>query len=207
MTHAVASGDNLWTIASRHSASVAVILRWNAGVNPARLVGGQRIFVPGGTKMQPVVSRAAVASPAPSKPPKTTKPKPTAVRPPSTPRAATSHAWPLAIRGYISTPYSSAHPGIDIAAPLGTPVRAIGAGTVVWAGWKNNGGGKVVVIRHPNGMTTYYNHNSKVLVREGQKVARGQQIALVGATGWATGPHLDVRIEMAGRFVNPLRFF
>lgn len=78
---------------------------------------------------------------------------------------------------------------------------------MTWAGWEDNGGGYVVVIRHPDGMVSYYNHNSRVLVAAGQRIARGQQIARVGATGWATGPHLDVRIQMGGRFVDPLGLF
>ena len=100
--------------------------------------------------------------------------------------------------------FSSAHPGIDIAAPKGTRVRAIARGTVVWAGWKNNGGGYVVVIDHPNGMRSTYNHNSRVSVEKGDKVAQGETIALVGSTGWSTGPHLDLRIQMGGRFIDPL---
>jgi murein DD-endopeptidase MepM/ murein hydrolase activator NlpD len=114
------------------------------------------------------------------------------------------HLWPLAIRGTISSRFSSTHPGIDIAAPSGTPVRAIASGTIAWAGWKTNGGGYVVVIRHPDGMRSTYNHNRGVAVRRGDRVTRGQRIAWVGESGRATGPHLDLRIQMGGRFVNPL---
>ena len=103
--------------------------------------------------------------------------------------------------------YPTRHPGIDIAAPSGTPVRAIARGKVAWAGWKDNGGGYVVVIRHPDGMVSTYNHNKNVAVRRGQSVAAGQQIARVGATGRATGPHLDLRIEMGGRLINPLKVY
>jgi len=107
----------------------------------------------------------------------------------------------------VTTRFSSAHLGIDIAAPSGTPVRAIAAGTVVWAGWKNNGGGNVVVISHPDGMISTYNHNRGVAVRVGQRVSQGETIAWVGMTGWATGPHLDFRIEMERRFVDPLQVY
>jgi murein DD-endopeptidase MepM/ murein hydrolase activator NlpD len=86
-------------------------------------------------------------------------------------------------------------------------VRAIAAGVVRWAGWKNNGGGYVVVIRHPGGMISTYNHNRSVRISVGQRVVRGQRIADVGSTGLSTGPHLDVRIQMGGRFVNPLALF
>jgi murein DD-endopeptidase MepM/ murein hydrolase activator NlpD len=104
----------------------------------------------------------------------------------------------------ITTRFSGAHLGIDIAAPMGTPVRAIAAGTVIWAAWKDNGGGNVVVIQHQEGMRSAYNHTSEIDVAVGAQVAGGQTIARVGSTGWSTGPHLDVRIEMDGRFVDPL---
>jgi murein DD-endopeptidase MepM/ murein hydrolase activator NlpD len=204
------AGDNLWTIARNHSASLAAILRWNAGVDPDRLVAGQRILVPGGTRMRtarsPATPRPTVrttttrpAAPNRASPRTTTSPRTTAPA-----RSAGGHVWPLAVHGTITTRFSAAHPGIDIAAPLGTPVLAVAAGTVTWAGWKDNGGGYVVVIRHPDGMLSTYNHNSKLLVRVGDAVAAGQAIARVGSTGWATGPHLDFRIEMGGRSVDPL---
>jgi murein DD-endopeptidase MepM/ murein hydrolase activator NlpD len=115
------------------------------------------------------------------------------------------HRWPLPVRGLLTTRFSARHPGIDIAAPAGTPVRSIAAGRVVWAGWKRNGGGYVVVIRHPGGMTSTYNHNREVRVRRGRRVSAGQRIASVGSTGLSTGPHLDLRVTMDGRLVNPLR--
>jgi murein DD-endopeptidase MepM/ murein hydrolase activator NlpD len=117
------------------------------------------------------------------------------------------HRWPLPIRGTITTRFSAAHPGIDIAAPTGTVVRAIASGRVTWAGWKSNGGGFVVVIRHPDGMASTYNHNRAVAVSRGDVVTAGQLIAWVGVSGWATGPHLDLRIEMHGRFVDPLALY
>ena len=186
-THVVVAGDNLWTIARRHSAPLAAILPWNDGVDPDRLVTGQRILVPGGSKMRvarPFAGRSSAG------------------------RTSIAHLWPLAIRGTISRGFSAAqHPGLDIAAPTGTPVRTIAEGTVTWAGWKGNGGGYVVVIRHAGGMRSTYNHNSQVLVEVGEAVERGQTIARVGSTGWSTGPHLDVRIEMGGRFVNPMDIY
>jgi len=175
--HVVRRGDNLWSIARRHRASVAAILRWNE-VDPRRLAVGQRILVPA------AVGRASTSGTLRSS-------------------AGGRHLWPLAVRGILTRGYSAAHPAFDIAAPTGTPVRAIAAGTVVWAGWRNNGGGYVVVVRHPDGMTSEYNHNSKVTVARGDRVDQGDTIALVGSTGNSTGPHLDIRIEMGGRLINP----
>jgi Membrane-bound metallopeptidase len=85
-------------------------------------------------------------------------------------------------------------------------VRAIAGGTVAFAGWKNNGGGYVVVIRHAGGMISTYNHNQSLAVRAGQQVIAGQWIARLGSTGNSTGPHLDLRVEMGGQLVDPLRF-
>ncbi len=203
-THVVVPGDDLWTIARCHSAAVAAILRWNKDVDPNRLVAGQRILVPGGTRMQaarlPARPRPTPPSPsARSGAPNLTPPRITA---PS--RPAGSHVWPLSVRGTITTRYSAAHLGIDISAPFGSQVRAVAAGIVTWAGWKNNGGGNVVVVRHRDGMVSTYNHMSTLLVRIGDTVAAGEPIARVGSTGWSTGPHVDVRIEMGGRPVDPL---
>lgn len=96
------------------------------------------------------------------------------------------------------------HLGIDYAAPAGTPVSAIGAGRVLEAGWRNCGFGNTVRIQHPNGYISYYGHLSRFAsgLRPGRRVARGELIGYVGATGTATGPHLDFRIRKDGRFVN-----
>ena len=93
------------------------------------------------------------------------------------------------------------HLGTDYAAPVGTPVQTIADGRVVFAGRKG-GDGNLVRIAHSRGYETYYLHLSRVLVRNGQAVHQGQRIGLVGATGLATGPHLDFRVRQNGRFVN-----
>ncbi len=95
------------------------------------------------------------------------------------------------------------HLGVDYAAPRGTPVSAAGDGRVIFAGWRRQMG-KTIIIRHPNGYRTYYGHLSRIAVRKGQRVRQGQIIGYVGATGLATGPHLDYRIKKNGRFINPL---
>jgi murein DD-endopeptidase MepM/ murein hydrolase activator NlpD len=93
------------------------------------------------------------------------------------------------------------HLGTDYAAPVGTPVQTIANGRVVFAGRKG-GDGNMVQIAHTHGYETYYLHLSRILVRGGQNVHQGQRIGLVGATGLATGPHLDFRIRQHGNFVN-----
>jgi len=97
------------------------------------------------------------------------------------------------------------HLGVDYAAPLGTPVRAAGNGTVV-AATSKKGNGRYIRIRHTNReYETYYLHLSRFGkgIRKGTKVDQGQIIGYVGATGYATGPHLDFRVKKSGRFVNP----
>jgi murein DD-endopeptidase MepM/ murein hydrolase activator NlpD len=94
-----------------------------------------------------------------------------------------------------------AHLGTDYGAPVGTPVQTIGSGRVVFAGRKG-GDGILVKVQHANGYQTYYMHLSRALVGVGQHVEQGQLIGRVGATGLATGPHLDFRISLKGRFEN-----
>jgi murein DD-endopeptidase MepM/ murein hydrolase activator NlpD len=97
------------------------------------------------------------------------------------------------------------HLAIDYAAPVGTPVRAVADGRVTAAGW-SGGNGISVTIRHRSGYETMYNHLSKLGagIRAGARVTQRQVIGLVGATGLATGPHLDYRVSRNGSFVNPL---
>lgn len=96
-----------------------------------------------------------------------------------------------------------AHLGLDYAAPVGTPVRVIGDGVVEFAGWQN-GYGNTVIVRHRNGQhSTLYGHLSRVGVRKGQSVTQGDNIGAVGATGWATGPHLHFEFRVNGRHVDP----
>jgi murein DD-endopeptidase MepM/ murein hydrolase activator NlpD len=95
------------------------------------------------------------------------------------------------------------HLGVDYAAPTGTPVRAAADGTVVLSGW-SGGYGKTVRIRHGRGLETLYGHLSRIDVKRGQHVQQGTLIGAVGATGLATGPHLDYRTLRDGVYVNPL---
>ncbi|MFN3570233.1 MAG: peptidoglycan DD-metalloendopeptidase family protein [Polaromonas sp.] len=96
-----------------------------------------------------------------------------------------------------------AHLGTDFAAPTGTPARTVGDGVVEFAG-AQNGYGNVVFIRHRNGHETVYAHLSKISVQRGQNVSQGQTIGLVGATGWATGPHLHFEFRVNGAHQDPM---
>lgn len=117
------------------------------------------------------------------------------------------YIWPAA--GTITSGYGMRwgrmHKGIDIGAPVGTPIVAASSGEVVTAGWNSGGFGNLVKLRHLDGSLTLYAHNSKIHVRKGQQVRQGQQIAAMGSTGRSTGPHLHFEIHPRGRgAVNPI---
>ena len=97
-----------------------------------------------------------------------------------------------------------AHLGVDYAAPSGTAVRTVGDGVVDFAG-QQNGYGNVVQIKHSNERSTLYAHLSRIDVKKGQRIEQGQRIGAVGATGWATGPHLHFEFRVNGQHQDPLR--
>jgi len=128
--------------------------------------------------------------------------------------AATPSILPTA--GLLRSGFSSARPhpihhrvlpheGIDVAAPRGTPILAAAKGRVTFAGWRA-GYGYTVELDHGYGYQTLYGHADKVLVRQGQTVARGDVIAQVGSTGLATSPHLHYEVRVGGRPVNPMNY-
>jgi len=119
------------------------------------------------------------------------------------------YIWPA--KGVFTSGYGwrwgRMHRGVDIAAPVGTPIFAAADGEVIFSGWNSGGYGNLVRIRHPDGSVTLYAHNSKLLVRRGQYVTQGQQIARMGSTGFSTGPHLHFEIHPDGRkAVDPIAF-
>jgi murein DD-endopeptidase MepM/ murein hydrolase activator NlpD len=98
------------------------------------------------------------------------------------------------------------HEGVDYAAPRGTPVKALGEGEVTFVGWKP-GYGRSVAIKHNGGVDTHYAHLARYAkaLKRGDKVEQGQVIGYVGASGTATGPHLDFRVRKNGRYIDPLK--
>lgn len=96
------------------------------------------------------------------------------------------------------------HEGIDYAAPTGTPIWAVADGVVIFKGW-SGGLGRLIKIRHNNGYVSYYGHLSRYdsNIKVGSRVQQKQVVGYVGATGLATGPHLDYRLKTGGRFVDP----
>jgi murein DD-endopeptidase MepM/ murein hydrolase activator NlpD len=96
-----------------------------------------------------------------------------------------------------------AHLGVDYGAPTGTAVRSVGDGVVSFAG-QQNGYGNVVQIQHAGDRMTVYAHLSRIGVRKGERIEQGQQVGAVGATGWATGPHLHFEFRVRGQHQDPL---
>jgi murein DD-endopeptidase MepM/ murein hydrolase activator NlpD len=95
------------------------------------------------------------------------------------------------------------HAGIDLALPIGSPVRAVGDGVVIEAG-RESGYGNIVKIRLEDGTVNYYAHNSRLVVSEGEKVQAGDVIARSGNTGHSTGPHLHFEVRINGSANNPI---
>jgi len=128
------------------------------------------------------------------------------------PKALTAfrgYIWPA--KGILTSPFGwrwgHIHPGIDIAAPIGTPIFAAAAGVVATAGWNSGGYGNLVDVRHADGSLTRYGHNSRILVQVGQQIAQGQEIAEMGSTGFSTGPHCHFEVHPAGHgAVNPIAY-
>ena len=119
--------------------------------------------------------------------------------------------WPLDVQGFVTRGRvgqgiggdGEAHEGIDIAVPVGTPIRAAGGGTVEVAGTDADYG-MFVLLRHPDGYESMYGHASRLLVREGDSVVAGQVIALTGSSGRSTAPHLHFEIRREGQSLDPL---
>lgn len=113
--------------------------------------------------------------------------------------------WPVP-GGTISQYYHAGHLALDIAAPYGSAIVAAKAGTVTWSGWRNNGGGNVIVVDHGGGLQTVYNHLGSLWVGAGAYVVAGQAIGGVGCTGMCTGPHVHFEVIANGVIDNPLRY-
>ncbi|MCT4542494.1 MAG: peptidoglycan DD-metalloendopeptidase family protein [Vallitalea sp.] len=121
--------------------------------------------------------------------------------------------WPFTNNRHITSPFKMRwhpvlkrykfHSGIDIGSSIGTPVKAVHNGIVTFAG-KGSAWGYYILIDHGSGYVTIYAHNSKLLVKKGDKVKIGQTIAKSGNTGWSTGPHLHFGVRKDGKWINPL---
>jgi murein DD-endopeptidase MepM/ murein hydrolase activator NlpD len=202
----VTANDTLDTLAAKYKVDKADIVSTNDLKDP-NLVVGQVLVVPG-AKGKPIPAPKPVKHAAVSKPHSSGG---GSTRPP-TKYTGGRFLWPVVGGGnYISQYFHYGHYAIDIAADYGTRVRAGGSGTVIFAGWKSNGGGYQVWIAHGSGLYTTYNHMSSITVGRGQHVGRGQQVGRVGQSGNASGPHLHFEVWRGpvwsgGTRVNPLSY-
>lgn len=181
--HCVRSGDTLYKLSQRYNVSVAQIKSLN-NLRGDTIHVGQSLRVSG---------KAAARSTAAAKPAAQT----------ARSDAQTQLQWPLS--GSIIVPYSRQSQGIDIAAPVGTPVKAAADGTVIYTGSEVRGYGKLILIRHSDTMLTAYAHNDSIQVAADARVKRGQTIATVGLNNSGESAlHFEVRIN--GKHVNPMPY-
>ena len=183
-THNVRRGDTLWDIARGYGVSVTAIVEANPQVNPTALRLNENLLIPGAKPRNYAVNLAS-----------------------TTGTGTTGFSWPASgrITSAFGPRWGAFHAGIDLGVRTGTSIKASVGGTVTFSG-SAGGYGLLVKISHPDGYETRYAHNSKLLVRPGDKVNAGQVIALSGNTGNSTGPHLHFEIRKAGVAKNPTTY-
>ncbi len=193
--HIVCEGDTIKSIAGRYQSSSQVITAFNLLEGTPLLVPGQKLVIPGGV-LPTLERKAAQATLIASR---------FGLRGSLPP--CPSFDWP--VKGRLSSLYGwrkgDFHYGLDIAIPHGSTIQAAAAGTVLETGTKQ-GYGLTLVIEHANEWRTLYAHCSRLLVKEDEKVSRGQPVALIGATGNATGPHLHWEVIHGEQRFDPLTF-
>lgn len=191
--HTVADGETGFAIALRYGVPWAAIRTANGIARGDTVRTGQDLLIP------------TIIAPAPSAPVETTAPVRASAPAPGA-RAASQFGWPLSgevLRGYTPRREPNFHDGIDIAAPLGTPVHAAGTGKVIFAGAEPRQFGRLVVIDHGNGWHSAYGHVSAISVKVGAKVARGAVIARSGQSGLARTPRLHFELRRGNHPVDP----
>jgi murein DD-endopeptidase MepM/ murein hydrolase activator NlpD len=194
--YTVKAGDTVDKLAKTYKTTKEKIvgLALNGLADPYTLVAGQKVVLPDGQKPLP----------KPKAPLDFGKMTFVGTPPKGAAKGTGKFMWPT--RGYWSRGVSRYHKGVDIANSIGTPIYAADAGYVMLAGRDTAGYGLQVVINHGNGFHSRYAHLSKILVKAGQSVKRGEKIALMGNTGRSTGPHLHFEVIKNGVIVNPLSY-
>ena len=205
-THMVRAGDTLFSISRSTGVAVEAIARANGLTAPYTLSVGDRLRVPGSSGA--AQSRQAKAAASAEREDRNVRPDAISLSAPAkTPDELFN--WP--VKGAIIGKYSKGggakrNDGINIAAPVGTPVRAAADGEVVYRGAELDGYGNLLLVKHDDGYVTAYAHNEAMLVRKGDRVRQGQVIAKVGQTGSATQPQLHFEIRQNLKAVDPMAF-
>ena len=209
----VKPGDTLSSVAKRYGVSVATLVKLNKLPSAsAPIKVGQHLVIPGANPAPAAVQRASVTHQGPAAAPVRTAVAPASSPPPRLALAVPDFdgdtlpiGWPA--EGPVVSTFghrrSGWHGGIDIKAPLGTPVQASAPGVVVTAGFETRYG-LVVKVEHRGGFMTVYAHNDVNLVEVGDRVEAGDLIALVGNTGRATTYHVHFEVRRDGLAYNPL---
>jgi len=193
--HRVKPGETLSLIGEAYGVPHREIARVNDVRDPSRIYPGQRLLIPGAKRS---IDRP-LAAPAQASRRSTSRTRPA---------DAPDLRWPLE-RGPVTSLFgprgSRFHDGIDIGAPVGSPVRAAADGKVTYEGVLA-GYGNVIIVRHCPRYSTVYAHNHRHYVEVGQRVRRGDRIAAVGRTGRVTGPNLHFEIRQENRARDPMIF-
>jgi len=198
--YTVERGDTPASIAKRAGIPLEDFLEINGLRQHDPLEPGRPVFLYGDTKgisASPPAPAAEASGPAPAAAKPAAEEKPAPLR------------WPLAapkVTSRFGTRWGRPHEGIDMAAPIGTPVLAAAEGGVIYSGDQVRGYGNMVVLKHNDGMVSVYAHNSRLLVRTGDQVTVGQEIARVGDTGHSTAPHLHFEVRRKDVPVDPIPF-
>lgn len=181
----VKPGETLWQLARINKVTAQQIAEWNNIQDPDKVASGMRLYIP---KTRAAASRT---------------------RQFDDPLAFDRDRFRWPVKGPVISGFGmrdgNRHDGVDIKAPSGTPIHAAADGEVVYNG-NLRGYGNLMILRHADRYYTTYAHNQKNLVAVGKKVQAGEVIALVGATGRATGPHLHFEARVGATARNPLFF-
>lgn len=208
--YVVRPGDTGFAIAYRHAVPWSQIAIANGLDTNAAVVPGKELLIPtvlAPSKTAPVSTPQAARSAASSAAAASAVAS-AAVAAAAAPagKTAARFAWPLegtVRRGWKPKPSGDYHDGLDIVAPRGTPVRAAASGTVLFAGLEKNQFGNLVVVDHGDGWNTAYGFLSRVTVKQGERVAAGERVGLVGDTGRARGNELHFEVRQDGAPIDP----
>ena len=188
--HEVKNGETLYRISVRYNVSVGSLKRYN-NLNNNNIQVGQRIYLSQG--LAPIQPKTVTARKNPLSP---------TLRSFRRPLKNISVSSRYGRRVHPVSGKRTTHHGVDLKAPMNTPVYAPASGVVTYSGWMT-GYGKIVIIDHGKGYTTRYAHLNRWIVGKGSKVRKGQLIAKTGSTGISTGPHLHYEIRKNGSSIDP----